>query len=141
MNCPTCRAANSDTQTFCGKCGASLQPCRRAPVTPSTHLAPSSPDALDTGTTFAGRYQIIEELGRGGMGRVYKVIDQEVHAKVALKLIRPEIAYDQATIDRFRQELTTARAISHKNICRMYDLGPRRHHVLPDDGVCVGHRT
>jgi len=81
------------------------------------------PDTLDTGTTFAGRYQIIEELGHGGMGRVYKVIDQEVHAKVALKLIRPEIAADQPTIDRFRQELTTARGISHKNICRMHDLG------------------
>ena len=125
MDCPTCRAPNSDTQTFCGKCGSSLRPAGpvRGGADASTHLAPRSPDALDTGTTFAGRYQIIEELGRGGMGRVYKVLDQEVHARIALKLIRPEIAYDQATIERFRQELTTARAISHKNICRMYDLG------------------
>ncbi len=125
MDCPSCRAPNPDTQPFCGKCGSSLRPAGpvRDGADVSTHMAPRSPDALDTGTTFAGRYQIIEELGRGGMGRVYKVIDQEVHAKVALKLIRPEIAYDQATIDRFRQELTTARAISHKNICRMYDLG------------------
>ncbi len=73
--------------------------------------------------TFAGRYQVIEELGRGGMGHVYKVLDKEVQAKVALKLIRPEIAADQATIDRFRRELTTARGSSHKNICRMFDLG------------------
>ena len=128
MECPSCRAPQPDAQPFCSQCGASLQPADPAraasePSDASTRRAPGKPDALDTGTIFAGRYQIIEELGRGGMGRVYKVIDQEVHGKVALKLIRPEIAYDPATIERFRQELTTARAISHKNICRMYDLG------------------
>jgi len=122
MECPTCRVPTSDTQSFCARCGSSLQAADPSGDV-STRMAPYSPDALETGTTFAGRYQIIEELGRGGMGRVYKVVDKEVHARVALKLIRPEIAFDQATIDRFRQELTTARGISHKNICRMYDLG------------------
>jgi len=78
---------------------------------------------LTTGSTFAGRYQIIEELGKGGMGKVYKVFDQEVQAKMALKLIRPEVSVDKSTIDRFRNELKIARDISHKNICRMYDLG------------------
>ena len=78
---------------------------------------------LTTGSTFAGRYQIIEELGHGGMGKVYKVFDQEVQAKMALKLIRPEVSVDKNTIDRFRNELKIARDISHKNICRMYDLG------------------
>jgi len=72
---------------------------------------------------FAGRYQIIEELGKGGMGKVYKVFDKEVNAKVALKLIKPEIAADNKTIDRFRNELKVARDIAHKNVCRMYDLG------------------
>jgi serine/threonine-protein kinase len=122
MTCPSCRAPNPDAQPCCAQCGARL-PSRDASDDAATRTAPHAPDALDTGTTFAGRYQIIEELGRGGMGRVYKVIDQEVHAKVALKLIRPEIAADQPTIDRFRQELTTARGISHKNIRRMHDLG------------------
>jgi serine/threonine protein kinase/Tfp pilus assembly protein PilF len=78
---------------------------------------------LSTGSTFAGRYQIIEELGKGGMGKVYKVFDQEVQAKMALKLIKPEISADKNTIDRFRNELRIARDVSHKNICRMYDLG------------------
>jgi len=78
---------------------------------------------LTTGSIFAGRYQIIEELGHGGMGRVYKVFDQEVQAKMALKLVRPEVSADKNTIDRFRNELKIARDISHKNICRMYDLG------------------
>jgi eukaryotic-like serine/threonine-protein kinase len=122
MHCPTCGSPNPDAQAFCGHCGAAI----RAPQSgddATTGVPARHPDALESGTTFAGRYQIIEELGRGGMGRVYKVIDREVQAKVALKLIRPEIAADQATIDRFRLELTTARGISHKNICRMFDLG------------------
>ena len=75
------------------------------------------------GSLFAGRYQVIEELGKGGMGRVYKVLDTEVNTKVALKLIRAEISEDPETVERFRNELKTARDISHKNVCRMYDLG------------------
>jgi len=57
------------------------------------------------------------------MGRVYKVLDKEVNATVALKLIKPEIAADKKTIERFRNELKIARDIAHKNVCRMYDLG------------------
>jgi serine/threonine protein kinase len=78
---------------------------------------------LTAGTTFARRYQIIEDLGRGGMGRVYKVFDTEVQEKMALKLLHPDIAADERTIERFRNELKLARAISHRNVCRMFDLG------------------
>jgi serine/threonine protein kinase/predicted Zn-dependent protease len=77
---------------------------------------------LAVGSLFAGRYQIIEELGKGGMGRVYKVFDKELQEKVALKLLNPEIAADEKTIERFRNELKMARQISHKNVCRMYHL-------------------
>jgi serine/threonine protein kinase/Tfp pilus assembly protein PilF len=78
---------------------------------------------LTTGTSFAGRYQIIEELGHGGMGRVYKVFDTDIKEKIALKLLRPEIALDKETIERFSNELKLARKISHRNVCRMFDLG------------------
>ena len=78
---------------------------------------------LTMGSTFAGRYQIIEELGKGGMGRVYKVYDIDIKEKVALKLLKPEIASDRETIERFSNELKYARKISHRNVCRMYDLG------------------
>jgi eukaryotic-like serine/threonine-protein kinase len=57
------------------------------------------------------------------MGRVYKVLDKETTEKVALKLIKPEISADKKTVERFRNELSTARKISHRNVCRMYDLG------------------
>jgi serine/threonine protein kinase/Flp pilus assembly protein TadD len=78
---------------------------------------------LTTGSTFAGRYQVIEELGRGGMGRVYKVFDIKVKEKVALKLIKPEVASDKDTIERFANELKLARRIGHRNVCKMFDLG------------------
>ena len=56
------------------------------------------------------------------MGKVYKVLDKKIKEKVALKLIKPEIAADEETIERFRNELKFARKISHRNVCRMYDL-------------------
>jgi len=77
---------------------------------------------LTTGSTFAGRYQIIEELGKGGMGRVYRVLDKKLNEEVALKLIKPEIGLDRSTIDRFSNELKLSRKIVHKNVARMFDL-------------------
>jgi len=56
------------------------------------------------------------------MGKVYKALDKEIDGKVALKLIKPEVAADKNTIKRFRNELKMARDIAHKNVCRMYDL-------------------
>jgi len=56
------------------------------------------------------------------MGRVYKVLDKEINEDVALKLLSPEIASDETTIERFRNELKFARRVTHKNVCRMYDL-------------------
>jgi serine/threonine protein kinase/Tfp pilus assembly protein PilF len=79
-------------------------------------------EELTTGSTFARRYQIIEELGKGGMGKVYKANDIEIKEKVALKLIKPEISTDKNTIERFQNELKFARKIRHKNVCQMYDL-------------------
>ena len=78
---------------------------------------------LATGSTFAGRYQVIEELGHGGMGRVYKVQDTDIKEKVALKLLRPEITLDKEAVERFSNELKLARKIGHRNVCRMFDLG------------------
>ncbi|OGD19734.1 MAG: hypothetical protein A2Y69_06860 [Candidatus Aminicenantes bacterium RBG_13_59_9] len=131
MKCPACGTENPADTRFCGQCAASLQ--TRQPTESPGSSAPSASSAsetfmlplqeLKTGTLFAGRYQVIEELGRGGMGRVYKVLDKEVEEKVALKLIRPEIAGEEETIRRFRSELRLARQITHQNVCRMHDLG------------------
>ena len=121
--CPQCDSENIDSARFCSSCAAPLANSKEILVTQTleTHA-----EELTTGTTFAERYQIIEELGKGGMGHVYKVLDQETREKIALKFIKPEIASDKNTIERFRQELTTARKISHKNVCRMYDLNKEK---------------
>jgi serine/threonine protein kinase len=83
-------------------------------------------EELTTGSTFAGRYQVIEEIGAGGMGKVYKVQDTKIGEKIALKLIRPEAVLDKRTIERFSNELKLARKIRHKNVCQMFDLGEDR---------------
>ncbi|MCX6568475.1 MAG: serine/threonine-protein kinase, partial [Candidatus Aminicenantes bacterium] len=74
------------------------------------------------GTLFAGRYEVIEELGKGGMGRVFRVYDTKIKEEVALKLLRPEISSDARMIERFSNEIRLARKIIHKNVCRMHDL-------------------
>ena len=120
--CPKCHSENPDTLKFCGECGTQLFSAKDIPVS-QTETLQTPIKELAMGSTFAGRYQIIEELGKGGMGRVYKVFDTDIKEKVALKLLKPEIASDKETIERFSNELKYARKISHRNVCRMYDLG------------------
>jgi serine/threonine protein kinase len=120
IDCPKCQTQNPDTVKFCGECGANLDTPKDAAVTETLE---TPKEDLSTGSTFAGRYQIIEELGKGGMGKVYKVHDTEIKEKVALKLLKPEIASDEKTIERFRNEIRLARKIAHKNVGRMFDLG------------------
>jgi serine/threonine protein kinase/Flp pilus assembly protein TadD len=123
VKCPKCNTDNPDNLKFCGECGAQLPSLENAEVT-ETMETPK--EELTTGSTFAGRYQIIEELGKGGMGRVYKVLDTKINEKIALKLIKPEIAKDRKTIERFSNELRLARKIRHKNVCGMFDLGEEK---------------
>jgi len=119
VECPKCKTENTSDSEFCKKCATPLPSSKEIHVT-ETIVAPK--EELTTGTSFAGRYQIIEELGKGGMGKVYKAHDTEINEKVALKLIKPEVAADEKTVERFRNELKLARKISHKNVCRMYHL-------------------
>jgi eukaryotic-like serine/threonine-protein kinase len=69
------------------------------------------------------RYEIIQLLGEGGMGAVYKARDCELDRMVALKIIRPELAVHAQILARFKQELILARRITHKNVIRIFDLG------------------
>lgn len=123
MECPKCHTSNPAESKFCMECATPLLGDQGQTQT-KTMETPL--EVLTTGSTFSDRYQIIEELGKGGMGRVYKVLDKETKEKIALKLIKPEIASDRKIIERFRNELTTARKIVHKNVCRMYDLGKEK---------------
>jgi len=121
MKCPQCQFENPPGTNFCGKCAAPLPSPEKIPTSRTKTLEIHIRE-LTEGSIFAGRYEVIEELGSGGMGRVYHVLDKEVKEEVALKLLRPEISCDEDTIERFRNELKFARKISHRNVCRMYDF-------------------
>ena len=122
MKCPKCQFENPQESTYCGRCATRLD-SPREPWHPVTETMGTAREELTTGSTFAGRYQVIEELGQGGMGKVYKVQDTKVGEKIALKLIRPEAGLDKRSLERFSNELKLARKIRHKNVCQMFDLG------------------
>ncbi len=119
VECPKCKTENTSDSEFCKKCATPLPSSKEIPVTETLE---TPKEELTTGSLFAGRYQIIEELGKGGMGKVYKATDTDIKEKVAIKLIKPEISTDKKTIERFQNELKFARKIRHKNVCQMYDL-------------------
>jgi serine/threonine protein kinase/Flp pilus assembly protein TadD len=121
VKCPKCHSDNPDDTIYCGKCATPLEPSEDIPARTETIEAPI--EELIRGTTLADRYEIIDELGKGGMGRVYRVEDTKLKQEIALKLIKPEIAKDKKSIERFRNELKIARNIRHKNVCGMFDLG------------------
>jgi len=123
IKCPKCQFENTSDSKFCKECGTQILSPEKVEVTETLE---TPKEELTTGSTFAGRYKIIEEIGKGGMGRVYKVLDTKIREKIALKLIKPEIAKDKKTIERFNNELRLTRKVRHKNVCQMFDLGEER---------------
>ena len=121
LECPKCHSENPDNSAYCGNCATKLIEPEDISSIP-TKTIDTPPEKLTRGTIFAGRYEIIEELGEGGMGKVYRVEDNKINEEVALKILRPQIAVDKKTIERFRNELKLARRIAHRNVCKMYDL-------------------
>jgi len=79
--------------------------------------------ALLPGMILGGRYEILQTIGEGGMGAVYKARDRELDRFVALKVIRPELASDPSILARFKKELLLAHQVTHRNVIRIYDLG------------------
>lgn len=119
--CLKCHFENPENTRFCGGCGTKFPTADEISMT-QTQTLQALRGELVAGSTFAGRYFVLEELGRGGMGRVYRVLDKKLDVEIALKLIKPEIALEANIIDRFKNELKLTRVIVHKNICRMFDL-------------------
>jgi len=117
LNCPSCRVANEADAGSCTACGAALTQPTEVFVT-TVELKP--------GTLFHGRYEIQNQLGRGGMGMVYQARDRTLDEVVAIKVLRPDFGQDPRMIDRFKSEIKLARRIRHRNVCAIHDYGEDR---------------
>ena len=126
MKCPKCHSENPETQRFCGECGKALRSPESDdfPDLSVTKTLGKPADRLTRGGTFANRYEIIEELGKGGLGSVYRAEDTKVGGEVAVKLISPAIANDAQTIERFRHllQLNLANAVEESESLRSLPL-------------------
>ncbi len=89
----------------------------------AAHVGNAARQAVVPGSVLADRYEILQMLGEGGMGAVFKARDRELDRLVALKVIRPELADRPSVLARFKQELLFAREVSHRNVIRLFDLG------------------
>jgi tetratricopeptide (TPR) repeat protein/predicted Ser/Thr protein kinase len=107
--------------------GISYTPSATPPPSSTSGRKPARPQVsvplLQAGDVLGERYEILQMLGEGGMGAVYKARDRELDRFVALKLIRRELAANPAIVARFKQELLLSHQVTHKNVIRIYDLG------------------
>ncbi|HMJ25012.1 MAG TPA: protein kinase, partial [Pyrinomonadaceae bacterium] len=143
MNCPQCQREIPVDATSCPSCATSLSDS----FSPTQLLDPGKPakkkttdsgrktshsyssfDSIDNarfvpGEMLVDRYRIVGLLGKGGMGEVYRADDLKLGQPVALKFLPDHLLSDGAALARFHREVRVARQVSHKNVCRVYDIG------------------
>lgn len=145
VHCPICKKALPAQATLCPSCDASqidsFSPTRKVDPHPAADKQrpsrpPTSLESIDDarfipGTMLAERYRIVGLLGKGGMGEVYRAEDLKLGQPVALKFLPDRLLSDAASLARFHREVRVARQVSHKNVCRVYDIGEvEGHHFL-----------
>src|SRR5438876_5720129 len=137
MNCPSCHKEIASDASSCPSCGYSFEDATQrlepgeTPTSKPRQKASRSYTSLDSiddarfvpGTMLAERYRIVGLLGRGGMGEVYRADDLKLGQPVALKFLPEHLLSDGPALARFHREVRVARQVSHKNVCRVYDIG------------------
>jgi serine/threonine-protein kinase len=133
MKCPRCQRELPTEATACSACGLSFDDATQKletahPPSKSKPKSSSSFDSIDDarfvpGMLLAERYRIVGLVGKGGMGEVYRADDLKLAQPVALKFLPEHLLSDEAALTRFHREVRVARQVSHKNVCRVYDIG------------------
>ena len=124
MKCPVCEFDNTEGSSFCSRCGSPMAGRVKARTEKiSRSFLNANETVLSPGDSFGERYEIIGEVDRGGMGRVYQARDRELDITVALKIIHPHQLSDRQALERFKKEILLAREISHENVIRIHDFG------------------
>jgi serine/threonine protein kinase len=77
---------------------------------------------MNVATALGGRFQILKELGRGGMGIVFQAHDKKLNEAVAIKILSPLLSNDPEAVERLKREVSAARRVSHANVIRIYDI-------------------
>jgi len=123
--CPQCGTETPPGIKVCPQCSSQVD----FDVAFDAATGPLAPEPVPSqlrfvaGSVFGGRYTIVEAIGAGGMGQVYKAIDRQTERTVALKLIRPDLLARGDIVARFHQEVALAQQVTHANVCRLHDIG------------------
>jgi serine/threonine protein kinase/tetratricopeptide (TPR) repeat protein len=120
MKCSRCQADISEKSRFCPECGTNLTAPSADDLSLTKTIQSAIPE-LKIGELFATRYRIEKELGRGGMGIVYKAEDTKLKRPVALKLLPVGLMHLPEIRERFLLEAQAAAALDHPNICTVYE--------------------
>ncbi len=120
VKCPKCSSDNADSASFCSDCGTQLGLLKGIPDVTKTLLTPTP--QFEPGTSLANRYEIISELGKGGMGEVYLAEDTNLKRHVAIKLLPQQFALNKEMLARFEREARLLASLNHPNIATIHGL-------------------